>query len=599
MRRKTRHEDGAADRAGDPAPRQVPEQVPDGAAGQAARPGAAADPSEAGTPAADTASAENPTRAVRGARTRSGRGVARTVAAATTGAVVVAAVAAATVLAQPWASALAGPGRGVDADTVRSVDVDPAPAQLVCPLPARLPEGADVGDAQFSASPVETTSGYVLGLVGAERGEVAAGPLGGETAGLTEGSAAAVVAGDPADLADRGVLLQAQPLREAPFRAAGALASATTAGDLRGLAAAACTAPAISHWIVGGGTEVGANALLLVQNPTTRTATVALDVYGPAGQVALGSRGAFVVGPGEAVQVRLEAVAPDQRRTVTHVRSTGARVTASLQAHAVDGLVPLGTDLLAAGAEPSTSVVVPGILSAGEALEDPQAPALRLLATGDEPGTARVSVYGPEGRVYLRGGETLDLEPGAVTDLPLGGLPAGAYAVAVDADVPVVAGARYARQGSAPAGGVVAGTPYDAAWASGQPAAGPSAGQAAVPAGTHAVLTLAAVPDDRGEDARPSGRTTATVTLYDAAGEQVATTDVPVEAGATARVDLNQLAGERTPVLVTVDGGDGPALAWAVNLGHEDDESLVAVLAPTPAVAAPGSTQVREVQAVD
>src|ERR671920_570155 len=86
-------------------------------------------------------------------------------------------------------------------------------------------------------------------------------------------------------------VLHAQPSAAAPFRAAGVLASRTTTGDLRGLTAGRCVVPATSHWLVGGGTQVGATALLTVQNPSPRPATVALEVFGPGGPVALGGKG--------------------------------------------------------------------------------------------------------------------------------------------------------------------------------------------------------------------------------------------------------------------------------------------------------------------
>lgn len=54
-------------------------------------------------------------------------------------------------------------------------------------------------------------------------------------ADVSEGQALRVGAGMPVDT-----------------RVAAAVASTTTAGDLRGLAAASCAAPDIDHWLVGG-----------------------------------------------------------------------------------------------------------------------------------------------------------------------------------------------------------------------------------------------------------------------------------------------------------------------------------------------------------
>jgi hypothetical protein len=585
----TKAEQKAARKAADKAAREA-----QGDAGRAAAAGA--EPrDEAGTA---TAAGTRAGRSAAGTRRGSTRTVVRWVGLAVSGVAVVGATGAVAAVGLPWAQALVGDGAGAGPAPARAVAVDPAPATLVCPQPARLPEGTDVGDDQFRAAPVQTASAYALAVVGspgqAPRVSALDGSGGRE---LARGAAAAATTDD----ASGGVLLRAQPDAEGPFRAAGALASVTTAGDLRGLAAGACTAPAISQWLVGGSTEVGSSATLVVQNPSERAATVTLDVYGPSGQVALGSNGSFVLGPGESRETRLEAAAPDQRRLAVHVTSSGARVGASLQAQAIDGLVPQGADLLTPGAEPRRSVAVPGILSDGQAVDDPHAPQLRMLVPGEAPTTARVSIYGPDGRVYLRGGEEVDLQPGVVTDLPIGGLPEGTYTVVVDADRPLVAAAVSAREGAPAADAVVPGAPYDVAWVAGTavPEAGGSA-QAGLPGGARPVLALTAVPADRGEDADPSGRATAVVRLYGADGAQVAEHEVTLEAARSATVDLAELAGGAAPAAVGVETDDA-GVVWSVQLTADDGTAsagtLVASLPATATVAAPGRVSVRAVDA--
>jgi hypothetical protein len=573
-------------------------------AARAARRGAAPRDAEDASVAAPAGtrterSAARSGRPAAGARRGGTRTVVRWVGLAVTGVAVVGATGAVAAVGLPWAQALAGGGPAAGPAPARAVAVDPAPATLVCPQPARLPEGSDVGDDQFQAAPVQTTSTYALAVVGslAQAPRVSALDGGGER-DLAQGAAAAATA----DGTSGSVLLRAQPDAEGPFRAAGALASVTTAGDLRGLAAGTCTAPAISQWIVGGSTEVGSSATLVVQNPSERAATVTLTVHGPSGQVALGSNGSFVLGPGESRATRLEAAAPDQRRLAVHVASSGARVTAHLQAQAIDGLVPQGVDLLTPGAGPRRSVTVPGIVSGGQEVDDPHAPQLRMLVPGEEPTTARVSVYGPDGRVYLRGGEEVDLEPGAVTDLPIGGLPEGSYTVVVDADRPLVAAAVSAREGAPAADAVVSGSPYDVAWVAGAvvPEAAASA-QAGLPAGARPVLALTAVPADRGEDTDPRGRTAAVVRLYGADGAQVAEREVTLEAARSTTVDLAELADGATPAAVGVEADDA-GVVWSVQLTADDGTAsagtLVASLPATATEAAPGSVSVREVDAV-
>jgi hypothetical protein len=534
-----------------------------------------------------------------------------------TGVAAAGALAAVAALGGPWAQGWTGDEARALAAGTRAVAVDPAAETLVCPPPAQLPEGVDVGDEQFSAAPVETRTGLAAGVLGGAGPAGLAGldgapPGGGEPVELAAGAVSALHADVAATTA-----LHAQPATDAPFRAAGALASITTDGDLRGLAAARCTTPATSHWLVGGSTDVGSSARLTVQNPSPRPATVTLEVFGPGGVVALGGKGSFAVAPGQEVSTRLESVAPEQERLVVHVRAAGARVTASLQTQAIDGLLPAGTELVAPGAAPAPTVAVAGVTSAGEAVDDPRAPRLRLLAPGEQPGAANVSLYGPDGRVTLRGAEQVALEPGVVTDVPLGGLPEGAYTVVVDADVPVVAAGIVVVPGELPEDSVLGGTPHDVAWSPGQPVheaatgadgavvAPPAAlGQLAVPAGVRADVVLQAVPAERVPDAEPAGTTTVTLRAYGADGAELGSTEVELVAGTSAVVPGADLAGEdREPALVVADrtGGDPLGVVWAATFtaddGTDSPGTLRSVVVPTPARSTPGDVTVRQVDA--
>ncbi len=533
-----------------------------------------------------------------------------------TGAVAAGALAAVATLGGQWAQRWTGDESRAVAAQTREVAVTPAPEALVCPAPARLRKGTDVGDEQFAAAPVATES-HLAGLVTGASGTPTATRLG---AGGLEGDHPFELTGSPAAVlradVDATAVLRAQPATGEAFRAAGTLASVTTDGDLRGLAAAPCTTPATSHWLVGGSTEVGASARLTVQNPSPRPATVTLEAYGPSGVVALGGRGSFVVAPGEAVVTRLESLAPEQSRVAVHVRSAGARVNASLQTQAIDGLLPSGTDFVAPGAQPATAVAVTGLASAGEDVDDPHAPRLRLLAPGQEAGTARLSVYGPEGQVTLRGAEEVALEPGVVVDVPLGGLPEGAYTVVVDADVPVVGSGVVDTPGGLPEDSVLTGTPYDVAWSAGQPLAeaatgpdgelvppDPALGQLALPAGARAAVVLQAVPLDRGSDVDPSGTSTVTVRTFGADGAEVSATELELTAGTSQVVPVADFVEGTEPYALAMDRTDGDPLAvvWAVTLetddGTETAGTLRSVVVPAAARPTPGDVVVREVDA--
>ncbi len=506
---------------------------------------------------------------------------------------------------------------------------------LVCPAPVRLADSAQVGDAQFGAAPVETTAVLRAGVVGTgsttgDPGETPvtltglealdAAPLEHDGAGatvvsladVTDGQAVRVGAGMPADT-----------------RVAASVGSTTTAGDLRGLAAASCAAPDIDHWLVGGSTEVGSSAQLVLQNPGRTPATVRLSVWGPGGPVVLSGGGQYLVPPGGEVVTLVEASAPEQRRLAVRVESTGGTVAAYLQHSTLAGLVPLGVDYVVPGAAPARSTAV-GFTSTGEAVDDALAPQVRLLAPGAEAGTATLTVYGADGRVRVRGGEQVELAPGVVTDQSLGGLPAGAYTVVVDATVPVVTGAVEARAGDTAQDSPAGAAQVDRAWLASTavvPAATaatvdmdpedvpdptrrtPDRGTVTLVPGTSGVVRVGAVPRERSEDSDPTGAFRGTLRAYGPDGALLGETVLDVPAGSTATFDVGGLGAGTEPAVLTLDADQeqgatttGAEPVWSVLLttgppltGAPEGSpgTLVSVLLPVSPAASQGSVDVR------
>jgi len=493
------------------------------------------------------------------------------------------------------------------ADPVEHVTVEPARDVLVCPGPARLTDPEAVGDAQFAPAPVGTTTA-LRAVVGGDATADVEALDGGDAHDLDAAPGADGLASLTTEDAAGGTAVVVRPGDGEPPRVAASVGSATTEGDLRGLAAASCTRPGIAAWLVGGSTEIGSSAQLVLQNPGLTPATVQVSVWGQSGPAVVAGGGQQLVGPGEEVVVLVEAAAPEQRRTVVRVEATGGLVAAYLQHSTLDGLVPLGVDHVVPGTAPTTDLALPGVVSSGEPVDDAHAPRLRLLAPGDEDGTAHVTVYGEDGAVPLRGVEDVALTAGVVTDVSLGGLPAGRYAVAVHADVPVVAGASVDRRGGAAPDLLDEVRQYDRAWVAAVPVAGPAeddaeapaaeqdvpvrAGQVALVPGTRSSLSLAAVPADDPDD--PAGEVVLAVRTYDAAGEPLGERDVTVPAGTTTVLDPRDLTPEGSdaaPAAATVDvtRSVGPVTpVWSVlastgpTSGDEGDErpSLFSVLLP-------------------
>ncbi|MGN8247458.1 DUF5719 family protein [Cellulomonas soli] len=473
----------------------------------------------------------------------------------------------------------------------RSVAVAPSPTTLVCPGPVILPETTGTGDAAFESVPVDpitsvTGVSAAVGGDGAAQGAVTVTGLDGTATDVdlpASGGGAFTVEG-PAE----ATVVRAEP-GEMSARVAAATSTLVTAGDLRGLTSASCQEPAMESWLVGGSTGLSSTAQLVLVNAGTTPAEVLLQVWGPAGAVDLtGER--YLVAPGAQHVVVLGGVADAQRALVARVQATGGQVTAYVQDAALDGFTPAGTDLVVPGAAPADRQVVPGVLVADSQIGDAGAPVLRLLAPGEHATTARVTLLGADGTTTLPGVEDVALAPGEVTDVPLGGLPAGAWTVVVDADEPVVAAAQVARTGVA---GELDDVPrVDRAWAASTRSSDDAL--AAHPAGVTATLSVGAVPDDL-EAETP---TNATVRLLGQGGEVLVERAVRMDAGTTLALPVAELLGSASGQVSGVEvvgGDDGVALVWSLVLEVANpDGLLVSVVAPVPARTATADLTVRE-----
>lgn len=406
------------------------------------------------------------------------------------GALVVVAATGAVVAGATWLAPAARPTVPDEA-----VEVPPQPATLVCPGPLVLPES--VGDGAFDPMPVDPVTRVSVVAAPPDGGALTGSVLplgdGAPLAQLTAGSGATTVAGPT-----EPVVVRADGAG-APVRLAGTTAALVTDGDLRGLAAATCEAPSADAWLVGGSTAVGSTADLVLVNPGSTTAEVSLAAWGPNGPVEVAG-GAQLVAPHAQRVVHLGGLVVDQRALALHVSTTGGQVAAYLQDNAVRGFTPAGTDLVVPGAQPATRQVVPGVLVDASTADSPDAPVLRLLAPGAEATTATVTLLGADGPVALPGAASVDLPAGQVTDLPLGGLPAGAYTVVVDAGQPVAAAVSFSRVGRP---GDLDTTPrVERAWAA---ATAPGGGLVATAPGTSATLVVGAVPAAGDSDGAAAG----------------------------------------------------------------------------------------------
>ncbi|SDD57954.1 hypothetical protein SAMN05216410_3557 [Sanguibacter gelidistatuariae] len=486
-------------------------------------------------------------------------------------------------------------GAGAHADVSgESVALTARGTTLVCPAPVALAgeilgAGADgaggpgdtdlgaSGDEAFGSSPVAPRSTLQVSLFGAQTSSMLE-PFGfaaaddaaasgaaaddaaasGAAASGGDGTASGITSvqgGDPsAQLSLTGVesamIVRSVASAARDADAYSALASVTSAGDLRGLAAAACQDPGITQWLVGGGTELGTTTELVLSNPSRTPATVTLDLWGAGGELVLAGPSTYLVPPGGQVTTLLGGLAAEQNRLVARVSSSGALVTAYLQHTVLDGLTPLGVDYVVAGDSPATAQVLTGVTVEASEVTDADVATLRVLAP-EANGTATVRVLGADGQQVLRGASTIDLVAGAVSDVSLAGLPAGTYTVVVQADTDVVAGAEMTRTGKADPKQALIGTPKDRAWVAARHDTS-GAGVAAIPAGTRALVVLTALPVslDGGDDVAadvPIVYASVAGSVDSAGSADSADDSVAADAGAAAGASADPLAADWTP----------------------------------------------------
>ena len=469
--------------------------------------------------------------------------------------------------------------------TSGAVDVPPAPATAVCPGPPLQPDAAGTGS--FSSAPVAPLTRTAVLAVPPD-GDSLTGALrsldgGTSLATLAAGDGAAVVT-DPS-----GPLVARAEASDGTARLSGVSSALVTSGDLRGLAAATCQAPTADAWLVGGSTAVGSSADLVLVNPGSTTAEVTLQVWGPNGAVPLPTPMQLVAPHAQKV-VGLGGLAADQRALAVHVAATGGQVSAWLQDSALRGYTAAGVELVVPGASPATRQVIPGVDVEASAGDSPDAPVLRLLAPGDGDTSATVTLLGADGPVDLPGTASVALTGGQVTDLPLGGLPAGAYTVVVDAGEPVAAALELSRTGRP---GDLDPTPrVERAWA----AATPTGGGLTVPApGTATTLVVGAVAV--GDQATAAGSLTGTLRLLGAGGTVLVEKKVEIDAASTGSWSLSDLTAAPAAVTGVELLADDTAVtaSWALVAEQtQDDGVLVSVLLPAPVATGPVSVVVRE-----
>lgn len=247
-----------------------------------------------------------------------------------------------------------------------------------------------------------------------------------------------------------GAVSSALPPASVPVvvEGAGGLAAGTAAavthvarsGDDRGLATVPCGPAATSWWFIGGQSTLGRLTRLVITNPDLAPATFDIVVYDAKGIVDAPAGRGLTVAAQSRMEVRLDALAPNNEATAFHVQSSSGRVHAAVLLRAVDGLTPLGSEWLPA-TTPATRIVIP------------IPPGLRnidatFMAHREVPSDFSLQVRTPAGVFTPSGAEGLTLAADSVLSLPMDDALAEGGALEISSNVGIVAGITATSVGS-------------------------------------------------------------------------------------------------------------------------------------------------------
>ena len=317
------------------------------------------------------------------------------------------------------------------------------------------------------------------------------------------------------ELAQPQQLFAPAPTTDLTPQIAGVQSQRAATESLSGFATAACTQASTDAWLVGGSTETGRTTLLLLTNPTEVTANVSLTVLSERGWVVGPGSSGIVVEPGTQRILSLAAIAPNVNNPVVHVTSTGGQVVPTLQQTVVRTLLPDGVELIAQGASPNVSLVIPGVRLSGMAthqsseggmVTSDQEPAVRVGVPGSQESEVTVTAYGVSGEPVT---VKATVAPERVVELPFGSLPDGIYTLVVSATQPVVAAARTINYADTDPFATSTATPTPVGTstprASGRPTPTASPGALSGDTATSPSKALTAALDDVGGDGPVSG----------------------------------------------------------------------------------------------
>jgi hypothetical protein len=215
------------------------------------------------------------------------------------------------------------------------------------------------------------------------------------------------------------------------------------AGAGRGLLGVNCSAPDTDFWFPGASTAPSRSDYIHLTNPDSSAAVVDLELYGKNGAINSDVADGIEIRPHQSLPVLLSTLTDHPETDLTvHVIARSGRVAAALQS--LDDTQ--GSDWMAAAAEPSGSLVLPGIP------KDATSVRLVAFASGQNDADLSLKLASPTGSITPAGHETLHVKSGMTAAVELGAITRGEAGSLIltpsqgsDGPAPVVAALRVVR----------------------------------------------------------------------------------------------------------------------------------------------------------
>ncbi|MFI7240376.1 DUF5719 family protein [Streptomyces cyaneofuscatus] len=183
-----------------------------------------------------------------------------------------------------------------------------------------------------------------------------------------------------------------------------------TAGGARGLLGVSCTAPDTDFWFPGASTARSRQDYLHLTNPDSGAAVADIQLFGAKGAVTSEVGDGITVPARSSVALLLSTLTDESVNDLTaHVTTRSGRVGAVLLT-ADDGS---GTDWLTAAADPSGTLVMPGIPADATSVQ------LVAFAPGESDADVKVQLMGKNTTFAPAGNDTLHIKSGMTATVDL------------------------------------------------------------------------------------------------------------------------------------------------------------------------------------